>query len=85
MMGARFTVRSYRAQVALALGGTNVRAGAVTWDGQLLNWQDTPLEAARGPEAGLQITHALELDNKKYPSALANGHFYLISCTKAAR
>ena len=40
--------------IGIDLGGTNVRAGAVTWDGQLLNWQDTPIEAARGPEAGLQ-------------------------------
>jgi len=36
------------------LGGTNVRAGAITQGGQLLHWQDKPIKAARGPEIGLQ-------------------------------
>jgi glucokinase len=40
--------------IGIDLGGTNVRAGAVTGDGQLLYWKDAPIEAARGPEAGLQ-------------------------------
>ena len=40
--------------IGIDLGGTNIRAGAVTSDGQLLNWKDAPIEAARGPEAGLQ-------------------------------
>ena len=40
--------------IGIDLGGTNIRAGAVTDDGQLLNWKDAPIEAARGPEAGLQ-------------------------------
>ena len=39
--------------IGIDLGGTNVRAGAISWDGQLLNWQETPIEAMRGPEAGL--------------------------------
>lgn len=40
--------------IGIDLGGTNVRAGALTQDGQLLYWQDSPIEAARGPEIGLQ-------------------------------
>jgi glucokinase len=40
--------------IGIDLGGTNIRAGALTSDGQLLNWKDAPIEAARGPEAGLQ-------------------------------
>lgn len=40
--------------IGIDLGGTNVRAGAVTGDGELLAWKDAPIEAARGPQAGLQ-------------------------------
>ena len=40
--------------IGIDLGGTNVRAGAVTSDGQLLAWKDAPIEAARGPKSGLQ-------------------------------
>jgi predicted NBD/HSP70 family sugar kinase len=40
--------------IGIDLGGTNVRAGAITQDGHLLNWQDRPIEAARGPDVGLQ-------------------------------
>jgi glucokinase len=40
--------------IGIDLGGTNVRAGAVTDDGHLLYWKDAPIEAARGPETGLQ-------------------------------
>jgi len=40
--------------IGIDLGGTNVRAGAVTGDGQLLHWKDALVEAARGPETGLQ-------------------------------
>ena len=39
--------------LGIDLGGTNLRAGAITQDGQLLHWQDKPIEAVRGPEAGL--------------------------------
>ncbi len=39
--------------IGIDLGGTNVRAGAVTSDGQLLYWQEAPIEARRGPEHGL--------------------------------
>jgi glucokinase len=48
--------------IGIDLGGTNVRAGAVTGDGQLLNWKDAPIEAARGPEAGLQTITCLVED-----------------------
>lgn len=41
--------------IGIDLGGTNVRVGALTSDGELLAWKDAPIEAARGPEAGLQI------------------------------
>ena len=40
--------------IGIDLGGTNVRAGVVTSGGQLLNWKDAPIEATRGPKAGLQ-------------------------------
>jgi glucokinase len=40
--------------IGIDLGGTNVRAGALTGDGRLLHWKDAPIEAARGPAAGLQ-------------------------------
>jgi glucokinase len=43
-----------RILIGIDLGGTNVRAGAVSSDGKLLHWQDAPIEAARGPETGLQ-------------------------------
>lgn len=39
--------------IGVDLGGTNVRAGAITPDGDLLAWQETPTEAAQGPEKGL--------------------------------
>jgi glucokinase len=47
--------------LGIDLGGTNVRAGAVTQEGRLSYWQDAPIEAARGPEAGLRtITQLVE-------------------------
>lgn len=45
--------------IGIDLGGTNVRAGAVTSDGQLLNWKVVPIGAARGPETGLQTITSL--------------------------
>jgi glucokinase len=39
--------------LGIDLGGTNVRAGAITQEGDLLCWRDTSIEAARGPEIGL--------------------------------
>jgi glucokinase len=45
--------------IGIDLGGTNVRAGAVTSDGRLLHWKDAPIEAARGPQAGLQTVTRL--------------------------
>lgn len=47
--------------IGIDLGGTNVRAGAVTDEGQLLHRKDAPIEAARGPQAGLQtITRLID-------------------------
>jgi glucokinase len=40
--------------IGLDIGGTVVRAGAFTPQGELLAVRETPIEAARGPEAGLQ-------------------------------
>ncbi len=45
---------SLPAYIGIDLGGTNVRAGVVTPVGELLEWRDTPIEAARGPAAGLE-------------------------------
>ena len=45
--------------LGIDLGGTNVRAGAVTQDGQLLHWQERPIEATRGPEVGLKTIQQL--------------------------
>jgi glucokinase len=39
--------------IGIDLGGTNVRAGVVTLDGQMKKWRDIPIEARLGPEAGL--------------------------------
>ncbi len=50
---------SQPATIGIDIGGTNVRAGAVTREGQLLNWQDVPIEASQGPEAGLKRIIAL--------------------------
>jgi glucokinase len=61
--------------IGIDLGGTNVRAGAVTDDGRLLYWKDAPIEAARGPEAGLQTIIQLIKDvmAKTDPPVLALG------------
>lgn len=40
--------------IGIDLGGTNVRAGVLTRDGHLLHVASTPIEAARGPQAGLE-------------------------------
>lgn len=45
--------------IGIDLGGTNVRAAAITPEGEFLTWQETPIEAARGPKAGLQTVSAL--------------------------
>lgn len=39
--------------IGIDLGGTNVRAGAVSPAGQLLFWQDALINARRGPASGL--------------------------------
>jgi glucokinase len=49
------------AYIGIDLGGTNVRAGAITPDGKILTWQDARIEARQGPEAGLaRITRLIE-------------------------
>jgi glucokinase len=45
---------STSAYIGIDLGGTNVRAGAVTAEGKLLRWRDTRIEARQGPAAGLE-------------------------------
>lgn len=40
--------------VGIDLGGTNVRVGAVDCQGQVLAWAEAPIEASRGPQAGLE-------------------------------
>jgi glucokinase len=42
-----------RILVGVDLGGTNVRVGAVTPAGELLDWKISPIEAANGPQAGV--------------------------------
>ncbi|MRR31154.1 ROK family protein, partial [bacterium] len=39
--------------IGIDLGGTNVRVGAVTLQGELLTAREAPIEAARGPQLGL--------------------------------
>lgn len=47
--------------IGVDLGGTNVRAGVVTEGGELLHWKEVPIQAARGPEAGVKkITTLVE-------------------------
>ena len=41
--------------IGIDIGGTNVRVGAVTAQGELLNWKDAKIEAARGPDFGLKV------------------------------
>ncbi|HEY3310033.1 MAG TPA: ROK family protein [Anaerolineales bacterium] len=50
---------SGQAFIGIDLGGTNVRAGAVTPEGQLLLWRDVPIEARQGPEIGVRRITAL--------------------------
>lgn len=45
--------------VGIDLGGTNVRAGVLDADGRILSWVEGPIEAARGPRAGLERIAAL--------------------------
>jgi glucokinase len=45
--------------IGIDLGGTNVRAGAVTTAGQLLAWQTAPIHATEGPAAGIERIVAL--------------------------
>jgi glucokinase len=48
--------------VGIDLGGTNVRAGVVSQSGELLHWEEQPIEAQRGPESGL-ATIAVLVEN----------------------
>ncbi len=50
---------SLPAYIGIDIGGTNVRAGVVTSDGQLKTWRDVPIEARQGPAAGLKRIVAL--------------------------
>lgn len=45
--------------VGIDLGGTNVRAGALDPQGRILSWAEAPIEAARGPRAGIGRISAL--------------------------
>jgi glucokinase len=45
--------------IGVDLGGTLVRAGAFDLQGKLLAQREAPIEAARGPEAGLERIEAL--------------------------
>ena len=40
--------------IGIDLGGTNVRVGAVTSQGQITAWQDAAIEAAKGADAGVE-------------------------------
>ena len=40
--------------VGIDLGGTNVRAGAVTTAGELITSEECPIEARQGPQAGME-------------------------------
>jgi glucokinase len=40
--------------IGIDIGGTTVRVGAITSEGELLAWRKAPIEAARGPQAGLE-------------------------------
>ena len=45
--------------IGIDLGGTNVRAGAFNPQGELIYSTETPIEAARGPQVGLETIYAL--------------------------
>ncbi|MEW5869881.1 MAG: ROK family protein [Chloroflexota bacterium] len=40
--------------IGVDLGGSNVRAGALTPGGEMISWRETPIQAALGPQAGVQ-------------------------------
>ena len=46
-----------KAIIAVDLGGTNVRVAAFLRDGSLLNWQDQPIQAVKGPQHGLALIY----------------------------
>jgi glucokinase len=45
--------------IGIDIGGTNVRVGAVTLEGELLASQDSPIEARLGPQAGVEKISSL--------------------------
>ena len=53
------TTSSKKIFIGIDLGGTNVRVGAVTPDGELVASQESPIEARQGPKAGLDKISAL--------------------------
>jgi glucokinase len=63
--------------IGIDLGGTNVRAGAVTTSGELIHWRDMPIEAQQGPEAGLRriigLIEQVSTDANIQPAALGIG------------
>ena len=62
--------------IGIDLGGTNVRVGAIDQNGQALAWNEMPIEAERGPQAGLErIAGLIEttLGGLQSPTLLAIG------------
>ncbi len=56
--------------IGIDLGGTNVRAGAVTTVGELLGWQTAPIQATEGPTAGVErILTVVESLQRSLPGA----------------
>lgn len=45
--------------VGIDLGGTSMRAGALDRQGNLLSWLESPMEASRGPQQGIERIQAL--------------------------
>ncbi|MCS7249265.1 MAG: ROK family protein, partial [Anaerolineales bacterium] len=50
---------SGQALVGIDLGGTNVRVGAVSVQGEILAWVESLIEAKQGPQAGLARIRSL--------------------------
>lgn len=63
--------------IGIDLGGTNVRAGAITSGGELITASELPIDAARGPEAGLEtierLIHQVVLESGREVAAIGIG------------
>jgi glucokinase len=58
--------------IGIDLGGTNVRAGAITADARLINVKEAPIEAHMGPKYGIEkISSLIESVVKETPQAVA--------------